>query len=69
MPAYDISLWDFLKYASTQENDFFPLSQRIEMAKRICDGLVYLNKVKSVAHRDIKPRSVLIMIQPTFVNL
>ena len=37
MPAYDVSLWDFLKYASTQtkqkdqDGEFFPLSERIEM--------------------------------------
>ena len=63
MPAYDMSLWDFLKYISTQpkhENqveDFFPLSDRIDMAKRICDGLLHMND-KCVAHRDIKPRPV-----------
>ena len=64
MPAYDVSLWDFLKYASTQtkqqdqEGEFFPLSDRIEMAKRICDGLLHMNKEKSVAHRDIKLRFI-----------
>ena len=62
MPAYDLSLWDFLRYASTQKQrnlkeDFFPLDERIEMTKRICDGLLYLNIVMNVAHRDIKPRS------------
>ena len=64
MPVYDISLWDFLKYASKQTNqdeDFFPLSDRIEMTKRICDGLLYMNSEKSVAHRDIKLRSVFTM--------
>ena len=66
MPVYDVSLWDFLKYASGQtkqkyhEEEFFPLSERIEMTKRICDGLLYMNK-KSVAHRDIKLRSVFTM--------
>ena len=63
MPAYDVSLWDFLKYASTkkqknEQGDFFPLSERIEMTKRICDGLLHMNKEKNVAHRDIKLRSV-----------
>ena len=64
MPVYDISLWDFLKYASKQTNqdeEFFPLSERIEMTKRICDGLLYMNREKSVAHRDIKLRSVFTM--------
>ena len=67
MPVYDISLWDFLEYASKQtkqkneEEEFFPLSERIEMTKRICDGLLYMNKEKSVAHRDIKLRSVFTM--------
>ena len=61
MPAYDISLWDFFDYASKQSNqDFrehsFPLSDRIEMSKRICDGLIYMNGGKNIAHRDIKPR-------------
>ena len=61
MPAYDVSLWDFLKFASTQKQEnqgeeFFPLSERIEMTKRICDGLLHMNKEKSVAHRDIKLR-------------
>ena len=67
MPVYDVSLLDFLKYASTQtkqrdeEEEFFPLSERIEMTKRICDGLLYMNKEKSVAHRDIKLRFVFTM--------
>ena len=61
MPAYDVSLWDFLKYASTQnqgdlKEEFFPLSERFEMSKRICDGLLHMNRDKSVAHRDIKLR-------------
>ena len=64
MPAYDVSLWDFLKYASTQTEadqteEFFPLSQRIEMTKRICEGLLHMNMEKGVAHRDIKLRLVL----------
>ena len=58
MPKYDYSLLDFLKYASTQEEDFFPLSERIQMTKRICDGLLYMNQVMYTPHRDIKPRSV-----------
>ena len=64
MPAYDMSLWDFLKCISTQPKhanqveDFFPLSDRIDMAKRICDGLLYMNNIQCVAHRDIKPRPV-----------
>ena len=62
MPLYDVSLWDFLKYASTQPNEFFPLWQRIRMAQRIWDGLNYMNLEKSVAHRDVKLRSFLIMI-------
>ena len=75
MPAYDVSLWDFLKYASIQDarrqtkqedqdGEFFPLSERIEMTKRICDGLLHMNKEKSVAHRDIKLRSVFTMFGP-----
>ena len=28
------------------------------MMKRICDGLIYMNKEKNVAHRDIKARLV-----------
>ena len=72
MPAYDVSLWDFLKYASTQtkqkdqDEEFFPLSERIEMTKRICDGLLYMNKEKSIAHRDIKLRSVFTLFRPFF---
>ena len=63
MPAYDVSLWDFLKYASKQQianpkEEIFPLTERIEMTKRICDGLVYLNRERNMPHRDIKPRSV-----------
>ena len=70
MPVYDVSLWDFLKYASTQikqkdqDEEFFPLSERIEMTKRICDGLLYMNKEKGVAHRDIKLRFVFKMFRP-----
>ena len=63
MPAYDVSLWDFLKYASKQQHanlkeEIFPLADRIEMTKRICDGLIYLNRERNMPHRDIKPRSV-----------
>ena len=58
---YDVSLWEFLKYASTQKQgelneEFFPFTERLEMTKRICDGLLHMNREKSVAHRDIKPR-------------
>ena len=56
MPAYDLSLQDFLQYASKQKDFEFPLAERIQMLKRICDGLIYMNKEKKVAHRDIKPR-------------
>ena len=60
MPAYDISLWEFLKYATTMKREnqienLFPLSERIEMTKRICDALRYMNKC-DCAHRDLKPR-------------
>ena len=64
MPAYDISLWDYLKYAAhvkseiTGTDDFFSLKDRMEMSLRICDGLLYMNCDKDVAHRDIKLRSV-----------
>ena len=63
MPAYDISLWDFLKYAShikreqSKIDEFFPLKDRLEMSLRILDGLLYMNE-KELAHRDIKLRSV-----------
>ena len=63
MPKYDVSLWDFLKYASkqtkqSQKEDFFPLTERLEMTKRICSGLLHMNQEHSVAHRDIKLRIV-----------
>ena len=63
MPAYDVTLSDFLKYASRQKQmnpnqEFFPLSERIEMSKRICDGLLYMNNKMEIPHRDIKPRPV-----------
>ena len=65
MPAYDISLWDFLKYTSfhgkKEENDkeLFPLKERLEMSRRICDGLLHMNTQYNTAHRDIKIRLVL----------
>ena len=64
MPAYDISLWDFLKYTSQvkkEENDkeLFPLKERLEMSRRICDGLLHMNTQYNTAHRDIKIRLVL----------
>ena len=64
MPAYDISLWDYLKYAAhvksanVGEAGFFSLKDRLEMSMRICDGLLYMNCDKKVAHRDIKLRFV-----------
>ena len=80
MPEYDISLWDFLKYASKRGKQFgegktldvFPLGERIEMTKRICDGLLYMHKVKSMPHRDLKPRFVyqkLILIQSVLLSV
>ena len=64
MPAYDISLWDFLKYTSQvkkEENDkeLFALKERLEMSRRICDGLFHMNTQYNTAHRDIKIRLVL----------
>ena len=64
MPAYDISLWDFLKYTShvkkqTNGTDLFPLKERLEMSRRICDGLLQMNTQYNTAHRDIKLRLVL----------
>ena len=61
MPKYDISLWDLLKYATTMKREnqienLFPLSERIEMTKRICDALRYMNNTCNCAHRDLKPR-------------
>ena len=64
MPAYDISLWDFLKYTSRvkkEENgtELFPLKERFEMSHRICVGLCHMNQVYNTAHRDIKIRFAL----------
>ena len=61
MPVYDLSLRDFLQIASRQrakdQKDVFPLAERVEMLKQICNGLMYMNK-KRRAHRDIKSRKV-----------
>ena len=61
MPVYDLSLRDFLQIASKQnqedQNDFFPFEDRVEMLKRICSGLMYMN-TKFRAHRDIKARKI-----------
>ena len=66
MPAYDISLWDFLKYTSRvkKENgtELFPLKERLKMSRRICDGLYHMNTEYNIAHRDIKIRLVLKLI-------
>ena len=64
MPAYDISLWDFLKYTSQvqkeeKDKELFPLKERLEMSRRICDGLFHMNTQYNTAHRDIKIRLVL----------
>ena len=60
MPAYDISLSDFLKYTSRvkKENgtELFPLTERLEMSRKICDGLFHMNTQCNFAHRDIKIR-------------
>ena len=61
MPAYDISLWDFLKYASKvkkEQGGLFPLRERLEMSLRICNGLLEMNTQYNTAHRDIKLRLV-----------
>ena len=63
MPAYDISLWDFLKYTSQVSKDsgteLFSMKERLEMSRRICDGLLHMNTQYNTAHRDIKIRLVL----------
>ena len=64
MPAYDISLWDFLKYTSHVKKEgkgteLFSLKERLEMSRRICDGLFHMNTQYNTAHRDIKIRLVL----------
>ena len=67
MPAYDISLWDFLKYTSRMKKvengtELFPLKERLEMSRRICVGLFHMNTEYNTAHRDIKIRLVLKLI-------
>ena len=64
MPAYDISLWDFLKYTSRMKKvengtELFPLKERLKMSRRICDGLYHMNTEYGTAHRDIKIRFAL----------
>ena len=59
MPVYDLSLRDFLKYASSPRQhylDALPLHERFEMLKRIYDGLIFMHKEMNKPHRDIKPR-------------
>ena len=77
MPVYDLSLRDFLKYATSPQKlkreeslndtnfittDIFSLDERFEMLKRIYDGLIFMHKMMAKPHRDIKPR-------PCFENL
>ena len=64
MPLYDLTLRDFVKYTSMQEN--FLLVDRIDLTIRICDGLIHLNET-SKAHRDVKLRkfSKTIFLEPS----
>ena len=57
MPYYDASAWDYLKYAATQPSDFFPIQSRMEMTRRILDGIIYMHE-NDTCHRDIKLRLV-----------
>ena len=68
MPVYDLTLRDFLKYATapdkenednynSKQNNLFPFGERIEVLKRIHDGLLFMNKTLAKPHRDLKPRS------------
>ena len=59
MPYYDASAWDYLKYAATQPSEFFPIQSRMEMTKRILEGIIYMHN-NDTCHRDIKLRRVLI---------
>ena len=64
MPAYDLSLWDFLEYTSQVKKvengtELFPLKERLKMSRRICDGLYHMNTEYNTAHRDIKIRFAL----------
>ena len=63
MPLYDCTLRDFLNYIATHKNGidaeaFFPIVERIQMTKRILDGLLYINNMIGRAHRDLKLRQV-----------
>ena len=60
MPYYDASAWDYLKYAATQPSEFFPIQSRMEMTKRILEGIIYMHK-NDTCHRDIKLRRVFII--------
>ena len=60
MPYYDASAWDYLKYAATQPSDFFPIQSRMEMTKRILEGIIYMHE-NDTCHRDIKLRRVFIV--------
>ena len=53
MPYYDASAWDYLKYAATQPSEFFPIQSRMEMTKRILEGVIYMH-ANDTCHRDIK---------------
>ena len=68
MPVYDLTLRDFLKYVTTpdkesednsnsKQTNLFSFDERIEVLKRIHDGLVFMNKTLAKPHRDLKPRS------------
>ena len=57
MPYYDASAWDYLKYAATQPSEFFPIQSRMEMTKRILEGIIYMHN-NDTCHRDIKLRRV-----------
>ena len=64
MPAYDLSFWDFLEYTSQVKKvengtELFPLTERLEMSRKICDGLFHMNTEYNTAHRDIKIRFAL----------
>ena len=67
MPVYDLTLRDFLKYATTQDKvneddsgfqrtNIFSFDERFEVLRRIHKGLLFMNKTLGKPHRDLKLR-------------
>ena len=52
--------WDFEIEQRKKQNKYYTEKELISIFKQISSALIYLQKVKRIAHRDVKPENILV---------